>query len=152
MNLPGEFEEYVNKGIIRKCSIDKSRANFLINEAQNSLDGLHERVKLVKINDKNANSIVKDCYDVLMALIRAKLLLTGYVSGGQFAHEAEISYLKKLGFSDNEVSTLNDLRYFRNSVNYYGKILNKEYAQKVIDFTNKIYPKLKSMVQQNPNL
>ena len=147
MNLPGEFEEYVSKGIIRKCSIDKSRANFLINEAQNSLDGLHERAELVSINDKNANSIIKDCYDILMALVRAKLLLTGYVSAGQFAHEAEISYLKKAGFSDNEVSSLNDLRYFRNSVNYYGKILTKEYAEKVLEFTNKIYPKLKAMVK-----
>jgi hypothetical protein len=147
MNLPKEFEEYIKKGVIKKCSIDKSRAEFLINESQNSLDGLYERIEIIGINDKNANSIIKDCYDILMELIRAKLLLTGYSSAGQFAHEAEISYLKKLGFSDIEVSFLNDLRYFRNSVTYYGKILDKEYAKKVLDFTNGIYPKLKKMIK-----
>jgi hypothetical protein len=147
MNLPKEFEEYIKKGVIKKCSIDKSRAEFLINESQNSLDGLYERIEIIGINDKNANSIIKDCYDILMELIRAKLLLTGYSSAGQFAHEAEISYLKKLGFSDIEVSFLNDLRYFRNSVTYYGKILDKEYAKKVLDFTNGIYPKLKKMIE-----
>ena len=147
MNLPKEFEEYIKKGVIKKCSIDKSRAEFLINESQNSLDGLYERIEIIGINDKNANSIIKDCYDILMELIRAKLLLTGYSSAGQFAHEAEISYLKRLGFSDIEVSFLNDLRYFRNSVTYYGKILDKEYAKKVLDFTNDIYPKLKKMIE-----
>ena len=45
------------------------------------------------IDDDNANSIVKDCYDIIMELIRAKLLLDGYSSSGQFAHEAEVSYL-----------------------------------------------------------
>jgi hypothetical protein len=147
MNLPKEFEEYVKKGVVKKCSIDKSRAEFLINESQNSLDGLCERIEIIGINDKNANSIIKDCYDILMEMIRAKLLLAGYSSAGQFAHEAEISYLKKLGFSDIEVSFLNDLRYFRNSVTYYGKILDKEYAKKVLDFTNGIYPKLKKMIK-----
>jgi len=147
MNLPKEFDEYVKKGVVKKCSIDKSRAEFLINESQNSLDGLYERIEIIGINDKNANSIIKDCYDILMELIRAKLLLTGYSSAGQFAHEAEVSYLKKLGFSDIEVSFLNDLRYFRNSVTYYGKILDKEYAKKVLDFTNGIYPKLKKMIK-----
>jgi len=27
MNLPKEFEEYIKRGIIKKCSIDKSRAD-----------------------------------------------------------------------------------------------------------------------------
>ena len=151
MNPPKEFEEYVEQGIIKRCSINKSRAEFLINESQKSLKGLYERVSMMGINDNNANSIVKDCYDIIMELVRAKLLLTGYSSAGQFAHEAEVSYLKKLGFSDNEVSFLNDLRYFRNSVVYYGKILGIEYANQVVKFTKKIYPKLKeSLKNLNP--
>jgi len=145
MNLPKEFEEYIKRGIIKKCSIDKSRAEFLINESQNSLEGLKERIEKIGINKKNANSIIKDCYDILMELIRAKLLLNGYNSSGRFAHEAEVSYLKKLNFLDSEISFLNDLRYFRNSAIYYGKILDKEYAEKVISFMNKILPALKKL-------
>lgn len=147
MNLPKEFEEYIKQGIIKKCSINKPRAEFLINESQKSLNGLHERIDIMGINDNNANSIVKDCYDIIMELIRAKLLLDGYNSSGSYAHEAEISYLKKAGFLDNDISFLNDLRYFRNSVTYYGKILTIEYAKQIVEFTKRIYPKLKEIVE-----
>ena len=147
MNLPKEFEYYTTNGVIKRCSVDKSRAEFLISESQLTLEGLKERVEKIGINEKNANSIIKDCYDILMELIRAKLLLSGYNSSGQYAHEAEVSYLIKKGFCTNEVSFLNELRYFRNSVTYYGKILDKEYAKKVYRFMNKIYPKLKQTLK-----
>jgi len=152
MNLPKEFEYYLNQGIIKKCIINKSRAKFLIEESEKSAKGLYKRIEMMNIDEYNANSMVKDCYDIIMSLIRAKLLLTGYCSAGQFAHEAEISYLKKFGFPDNEISFINDLRYFRNSVNYYGKILNIEYAQQVIDFTKKMHTKLINMIEDNLEL
>ena len=147
MNLPKEFEEYVKRGIIKKCSVNKPRAEFLVGEAEKALRGLNKRVEMMGIDEDNANSIVKDCYDIIMGFIRAKLLLTGYCSAGQFAHEAEISYLKKYTFSDNEVSFINDLRYFRNSVTYYGKLLSVEYGKQVVEFTKKIYPTLKELVK-----
>ena len=78
-----------------------------------------------------------------MELIRAKLLLEGYSSSGNYAHEAEISYLTEMKFLENDISFLNELRYFRNSITYYGKILDKEYAKKVYDFLNKIIKRLK---------
>ncbi len=142
MKLPKPFGEYLDKGIIRKILPDKSRARFLIEEANNSFQGLKERIEKIGINDKNSNSIIKDCYDIIMELIRAKLLIEGYKSSGLFAHEAEVSYLRELKFSNNEVSFLNEMRYFRNSVTYYGKILNKEYAEKVFKFMENLLPRL----------
>lgn len=144
MRLPNDFESYLTKGIIKKITPDKPRAEFLRKESETSLEGLRERIRVMGIDNKNSNSIIKDCYDILMELIRAKLLLKGYKSSGQYSHEAEVSYLKKLGFREREISFLNELRYFRNSVTYYGKILDKEYAQKVYNFLIKIYPKLKN--------
>lgn len=148
MRLPRKFEEYLNEGIITKISADKSRAMFLIEESSNTLEGLNERAEIIGINNKNANSIIKDCYDIIMELVRAKLLLTGYNSLGQYAHEAEVAYLMELGFSDNDVAFLNELRYYRNSVTYYGKILDKNYAEKVFDFMKKILPKLQMLVKK----
>lgn len=116
MSLPKEFENYLQRGIVRKVIPNNPRAQFLIKESETSLEGLKERIKIIGIKDKNANSIIKDCYDIVMELIRAKILLDVYTSSGNFAHESEISYLKKLGFPDGEVSFLNELRYFRNSV------------------------------------
>lgn len=143
MKLPNEFEYYVNKRIIRKISPDKPRAEFLIKESELCLEGLKERIKVMGVNNKNANSIIKDCYDIIMEIIRAKLLLEGYSSSGNYAHEAEISYLKKLKFLDSEISFLNELRYFRNSITYYGKLLDIDYARKVLQFLDKIYKKFK---------
>ncbi|MEK6874068.1 MAG: hypothetical protein AABW91_04435 [Nanoarchaeota archaeon] len=141
MKLPKEFDYYIQKGIIRKSGQDKPRAEFLLKESKVSLEGLKERIKIIGINEKNANSIIKDCYDIIMEIIRAKLLLNGYSSSGSYAHESEIAYLKELKFSEREISFLNELRYFRNSVTYYGKILDKEYAEKVFEFLNKIINK-----------
>jgi hypothetical protein len=143
MRLPKEFEYYLKEGIIRRISPDKSRSEFLFKESEVSLEGLNERIKIIGINNKNANSIIKDCYDIILERIRAILLRKGFSSSGQYAHEAEVSYLFKLNFSENEISFLNQLRYFRNSVTYYGKILDKEYAIKVYNFLKKILKKLK---------
>ncbi len=142
MRLPKRFHEYLKEGIVRKASPDISRAQFLIEEANTTLEGLKERIEKIGINEKNANSIIKDCYDIIMELIRSKLFLKGYNSSGLHAHEAEVSFLLELEFGENDVAFLNELRYFRNSVTYYGKVLNKEYAEKVYIFMNRILPKL----------
>ena len=147
MSMPKRFKEYIEDGIIKKIIPDKEKAQFLINESEKSLRGLNKRLKLMEIDEDNANSITKDIYDIIMGLIRAKLLLDGYKSSGNFSHEAEISFLTELGFSDSEVLFLNQLRYSRNSIIYYGKFLNKEYVEKAREFLNKIYPKLIKKVQ-----
>jgi len=143
MRLPKGFRYYIKKGIARKITPDKARAEFLIKESEKSLQGLKERVKIIGVNDNNANSIIKDCYDIIMELIRAKLFLRGMSCSGNYAHEAEVAYFQELGFPESEVSFLNEIRYYRNSITYYGKILDKEYAEKVYDFLNKILKKLK---------
>jgi len=137
------FDEFLKSGIVKKQSPYKSRALFLISEAENSFEGLKERLEKIGINDKNANSIVKDCYDILMELIRAKMLLKGYNASGQGAHEAEVSYMRILDLSENDVQFTDQMRYFRNGMIYYGRILDKVYAEKVVAFTMKIYPLLK---------
>jgi len=39
------------------------------------------------------------------------------------------------------------MRFFRNGMLYYGTILDEEYAEKVCNFLNKIYPKLKRLIK-----
>ena len=47
MKLPKKFEEYLKEEIAKKIFPDKSRANFLINESESSLQGLKERVEKI---------------------------------------------------------------------------------------------------------
>jgi len=149
MILPKNFGEYLERNVIRKVSSDMPRARFLISESEKSLRGLRRRLQVMGIDEDNANSIVKDCYDIIMELIRAKLLIDGYKSAGQFAHEGEVAYLQKLGFDDAEISFINELRYFRNSAMYYGKILSVEYAKKVTEVISAVYPKLRNLITKD---
>ncbi|SRR3989338_587834 len=141
------FDECVKQGIVKKQSPNKSRAEFLIKESEQNYSFLLEMLKKIGLNDKSANNIVKVCYDVLMEITRAKMLLEGYNASGGGAHEAEVSYLRTLGFNEKDIQFADQLRYFRNGMLYYGTILDKEYAQLVVDFTKKAHTKLKTMIK-----
>ena len=133
-----EFEYYIKKGIVRKINPDFSRAEFLSLEADKSFIGLKNRIQKIKIDEFNSNSILKDIYDIIMEKIRSKMLKKGYYATGNYAHEAEVSFMKELGFSEYEISFTNELRQARNSITYYGKMFDKDYAKKVYDFLIKI--------------
>ena len=137
------FEEYLEKGIVKKQRSDISRANFLIEEANKSFSGLKQRIEKIGINELNASSIVKDSHDIILELVRAKMLLKGFNASGIGAHEAEVAYMKELGFYKLEIEFMNEVRFLRNGVLYYGKVIDKEYAEKVIEFTKRSYEKLK---------
>lgn len=142
------FDEFIRDKTVKKQSIDTSRAEFLIKEAENSYDNLLDKIQKIKVSNNNANDFVKSCYDILMELIRAKMLFDGYNASGKGAHEAEVAYLRNLQFNENEVQFADQMRFFRNGMLYYGTILDKEYAEKVIEFTKKIYFKLKGIVRK----
>ncbi len=145
-----KFEEFVRENIVKKQGIDKSRAEFLVKEAGNSYNNLLEMIQKIKLSDSNANTFVRSCYDILMELIRAKMLLEGYNASGFGAHEAEVAYMRVLGFNEKDVQFADQMRFFRNGMLYYGTILDKVYAEKIIEFTKRIYSKLKEMVTSSP--
>lgn len=137
------FEEFIEDGTIKKITVDKERARSLILEAGRKDNSLQETLKKMGISDENSNDYIEYCYNIVMLLIRSKMFEGGYTSSGQGAHEAEVSFTRKLGFNEIQIRFLDQLRYFRNGILYYGKRFDKEYAEKVINFTGKIYGKLK---------
>lgn len=139
------FEEFLKGGTINQKTPDFARANSLLSEAQKRKEFLLEMQKKLEISDKNANYFIENVYDALMELIRAKLLIEGYKSSGEGAHEAEVSFLRELNFPEPDVRFMNDLRYFRNGIKYYGKNFDKDVAAKALSFLNKTYPKLRAL-------
>jgi hypothetical protein len=93
----------------------------------------------------NANFIVNYCYDILIEFVRAKMFIEGFNAGN--SHEAEVSYLQVLGFSQAEVEFMDELRYYRNGTKYYGTILGNSYAEKALTFLNKNYSRVKNIVK-----
>jgi len=138
-----DFDEYVKEGIVKKQSPDISRAKFLVKESEKSYSFLKKIIKDFSITEENSNSIIKLCYDIIMEMIRAEMLEKGFNASGKGAHQSEVAYLKNLGFKENEIQFADKLRYFRNGIMYYGKALDKEYAEKVYSFLNKIYFEIK---------
>ena len=138
-----DFEDYLKQGIAKKQFPDIARAKALVEESAEAYDVLNAYIKNAEISDKNANHIIKNAYDVIMELIRAKMLSGGFSSSGQGAHEAEVAYMRRIGFSENDVEFADNIRYFRNGILYYGKKMNREYAEKVVSFLQKIRQKLK---------
>ncbi|MFA6461135.1 MAG: hypothetical protein WCV90_02625 [Candidatus Woesearchaeota archaeon] len=139
------FEEFVEEGVVKTVTINSERARSLIQESERKLRSLNANLEKVGINVDNASDYVEHCYDLLMFLIRAKLYLVGYSASGQGAHEAEVAYLRNLGINEKEVQFMDQLRYFRNGIIYYGSGLDQEYAEKVINFTKSFHPQLKKI-------
>ena len=106
-----QFDEFIKNGIVKVQKPDRSRADFLTKEAENSHAFLQEKITKLGIRQDNANDYVKSCYDILMELIRAKMLLKGYNATGQGAHEAEVSFTRNLNFNEKEVEFLDQLRF-----------------------------------------
>lgn len=142
------FEDFVNLGIIKRIFPNKSKARDLFQESERKEASLAKVLRLIGLSDENANDIVEYCYDILLYMIRAKLYLEGFKSSGEGAHEAEVSYLAELGFSERDTNFMDKTRYFRNGIKYYGKRLSKEYAEKVVSFMNMTLPSLKKKVKE----
>src|SRR3989344_2227004 len=100
MKAVKQFDEFLSLGIVKRQSPDKSRSKFLIIEAEQDYAYLLELIKKMGIGNNNANDYVKKCYDILMGLIRSKMLLEGLNASGFKAHEAEVAYLRKLGVKE----------------------------------------------------
>ncbi len=141
------FSEYVQESIVKRIKVNKERAKSLLVESERKMASLKERLEKIGIRDENANDYVEYCYDLMMNVVRAKLYLEGYCAIGQGAHEAEVSYLRMLGFTEKEIQFADQLRYFRNGILYYGTSLDAEYAEKVLEFVNDVCPRLKQLVK-----
>jgi len=151
------FKEYLSKGIARKITPNIARAHSLIEDAEKRNDFLIQLISNIKLDDNNANYFIEEAYDILIGLIRAKLLQDGFEASGNYSHEAEVSYLAEMEFSDFEKTLMDNLRQFRNGIKYYGKRYSAEDGKKIIDFMKKMLPKLKEKLKasrfgSSPNL
>ena len=139
------FEYFLEEGIVREISSDKERSKSLIIESERKMNSLKEQIEKIGVKNENSNDYVEYCYNIMMNLIRSRMLLQGYTASGHGAHEAEVAYLRRLGFTEKDIQFADQIRFFRNGILYYGTILEKEYAEKVIEFTKKTYSKLKNL-------
>lgn len=127
------FQEFIDKGTVRKASIDISLAKSLIIMSDNHI----ETVKPIQLTDKTASTIMSDYYEALREITEAMCALRGYKV---YSHEAFTYFLKENG-EDLVADKFDRFRKIRNSIHYYGKQAdkesvrsNKEEIEKIIDY------------------
>ena len=57
--------------------------------------------------------------------------------------------MSRLSFPKKDIRFMNELRYHRNGILYYGRDFDAEYARKVLDFLERIYPELKRLSERH---
>ena len=139
------FDEFLAAGIVKKQTPNKHRAFSLSKEAEDKKQFLDAAIKNISAQQMHFNFIVDSSYDIIMELIRAKMFIDGYNAGN--SHQAEVSYMKNIGFFESDARFMDEIRYYRNGIKYYGTTMDKEYAEKVFVFLNKIYPQLKQLLK-----
>lgn len=144
MRLLRTFEEFMQNGTVTKTSPNMPRAKSLVSEAGSRRKFLREMLSKIGMRDDNANYFVESSYDILISLLRAKMLAAGYSSSGKGAHEAEVSFMRKLEFPEKDVRFMNELRYHRNGILYYGERFDSHYGKKTVDFMERVFPELKA--------
>jgi len=139
-----KFQEYIKEGIVRKRTPNRQRAISLMEESDKKKAFLDISMKSIPKDKMSSNFIADYCYDIIMELLRAKMVLEGLNAGN--SHEAEVSYMLMLGFTEEDAKTMDELRYYRNGIKYYGTILDMEYALKALQFMQKVSPRLRMLI------
>jgi len=143
------FERFRKTGIVKKQKPDISRAKSLIEESDKRKKFLENVLDKIGLNEINANYISEGVYDIVIGLIRAKMLVDGFSASGHSAHAAEISYMRFMDFSESEINIMDRLRKFRNKVKYYGKQLTIEYAQNMLKILDKNYERILGLIKKD---
>lgn len=112
------------KKAARKITPDIQRAKSLTQTAQ-------ARMNLVKeINEQNCNFVFEDYYTSLLELLQATAFKAGY---NVLNHICIGFYLRDVLTRQDLYIIFDDLRYKRNSLTYYGKMMEFDVANHAIE-------------------
>ncbi len=123
---------------MRKVKPDKQKALALQIIAKNTLKRLSE----TNTTTYPTNTLI-DYYECIRKLIEAICCLEGVKFDGEEAHKLSINHIHKIKLiSESERIFLQDLRNYRNRVNYEGLFINIEFIQENEERIKEIINKL----------
>ena len=129
-----KFSDFMKEGKVKKSYIDHQLIKSLNDSIKNDLKFLEN----IKIDEISARKIIVNYYDTLRSILEAIAVLNGYKI---YAHEAFTYFLKEL---DEPVlaNKFDRFRKLRNGINYYGKYISPEEAEKnkkdILDLIQKL--------------
>ncbi len=130
-----KFSFYLKKGFVKKVQRDINRKNALLNMARKRIEYSK------KLDDPNFK--LEFIYEALIEYIEAIMAEKGYKS---YSHEADISFLRELGFKESEIARMDEIRRLRHKSKYYGEVIKKEIVEDIEKFILSLIEKLESLV------
>lgn len=113
------FKTCIDNGWVRIIQKDDIRAKSLIKSSKESI----ETAKIIPLKEMSYKSILRELYEGLRQFCEG----IGYIKGYKFENHVAITFFIRDVLNETEISNKFDrYRELRNSVNYYGKEINKE--------------------------
>ncbi len=137
-----DFKEYVRSRVVETRPTNTERVHSLEAESAHRAAYVDSVCKNLGINESTANYIIESCYDTLIALARARLIEANYYARGEGAHEAEVAFLRTIDVPESDINFLNELRYRRNRILYYGDRYDTVYAHQCQEKLQELRSKL----------
>ena len=134
----------MEEGLI-KITPDQEKAKSILKMVDTTL----EMIEVIDHSQFSSN-VIKEYYDVIRELISIILLLDGYKTYGEGAHKKLIEYLRRqnLGFTEYEISLIDELRITRNKVAYDGFFIERDYVEMKRRDIQLMVSKLKDIIKK----
>jgi len=126
-----------------KRSSDIQKANALRTMAEISL----QRLNQTQIKEYPSNSLV-DYYDIIHKLLDSFFLKNGWKFSGDSAHYELIQASKEVGLNDQEIQLVQQMREYRNRIQYEGFHIQREYIQSIQKDVEKIISRLMTLLNK----
>lgn len=117
-----ELDDCFKKGFIKKTSKNLDLVNSLIEMS----DIKEETVKTAVLNNRNVSAYVSMAYDSARQILEGICILKGYKVVNHVC-------LGKLLVNDIDYVEFERYRYIRNSINYYGHMIDFEQGKELIE-------------------
>lgn len=135
-----DWTECKNNKFAKESKTDKNLIQSLIKASQKR----QQTEKLIQLNETTASSKLSLAYDALRELLEALAISKGYKI---YNHECFCAFLKEIIKESQLGDQFNKIRKIRNAINYYGKDITTEEAEKIIKDINTITEKIRKKVK-----
>ena len=135
-----DFKIFLEEGSVKKITPNISLVKSLVSDAIKRLNFY----KKLKLNNENSKYVLENIYESLRELADAILIKDGYKS---YSHEASIVYLLKYNLSSIDINKFDNFRKIRNNSKYYGKPVDLEDANEIVELSEKLLNKINDILK-----
>jgi hypothetical protein len=120
-----DWKECLRKRTVKDVKEDINLINSLLKSSENKLKSANE----LNINEVTAASKLLLSYDSIRELLEAIALKSGFKI---YNHECYTAFLKEILNESDKGDEFDEIRKVRNAINYYGKEISVNEAEKII--------------------